>query len=89
MCLQYYVPVVPFPKTRVGVHMHFAYDMNTELPYILEMNETEWLQGHIDTVWGITGMTYKSTSILILPASLYLDEISARLALNNLIMLKT
>ena len=81
-----FVPVIPFPKKRTGVHMHYGYDLNSELPYVLEISETEWLNGRIETVWGITGMACKN--VLILPASLYVDEDSARTAIYDLVKYK-
>lgn len=81
-----YVPVVPFPKRRIAIHLHYGYDFCAELPYVLEISETEWLDGFIDTVWGVTGMACKD--VLILPAALYLDEASARLALSDLVKCK-
>ena len=81
-----YVPILPYPKRPGNIESVFGYDMQTELPYVLEVRTTLLVEKRIDTVWGIEGFAWTS-SIIILPCSLFVSEIEARLQIDTVIQL--
>ena len=85
MALIEYVPILPYPSLKGDVHHTFGYDMQTKLPYILEVNTMTLVGKPIDTVWGVEGFAW-TMSVIILPCSLHTSEIEARLRIDEIIL---
>ncbi len=81
-----YVPVLPYKQDTKPTHF-FGYDQGASMPYIMETTLAYYYVQTAGTVADIEGMVFAG-DVLVHPFALYSNEVSARLALDQMIALR-
>ena len=80
-----FIPVLPVGEQTVPNHF-FGYDQESDAPYVLEITLDDYYAGTVGHLGEIAGMVMGN--VLAHPFALHSCEWSARLALDDVIMLR-